>query len=103
MGLEGLIVARGDAVSGILNGIDTAVWNPTADPALAANYTARTLEKRGANKRALEAELGLDQHDGPLFVVVSRLTWQKGMDVMPEVLDHQIGRASCRERVCQYV
>ena len=91
MGLEGLIVARGDAVSGILNGIDTAVWNPTADPALAANYTARTLEKRGANKRALEAELGLDQHDGPLFVVVSRLTWQKGMDVMPEVLDHLVG------------
>ncbi|CDO34287.1 MULTISPECIES: glycogen synthase GlgA [Novosphingobium] len=91
MGLEGLIIARGHAVSGILNGIDTDVWNPATDKALAATFTARTLERRMANKRALEAEFDLDEDDGPLFIVVSRLTWQKGMDVLPEVLDHLVG------------
>ncbi|HKT85094.1 MAG TPA: glycogen synthase GlgA [Novosphingobium sp.] len=91
MGLEGLVVARGSAVSGILNGIDADLWNPAADTALAAKYTARSLEKRLSNKRALEAELGLDADEGPLFVVVSRLTWQKGMDVLPKVLDHLVG------------
>jgi starch synthase len=91
MGLEGLIASRGDAVSGILNGIDAAEWNPETDPALAKTYTAKTLASRKPNKRALEAEFGLARDDGPLFIVVSRLTWQKGMDVLPEVLDHLVG------------
>jgi starch synthase len=91
MGLEGLVIARGNAVSGILNGIDTELWNPANDTALAATYTARTLARRAVNKRALEAEFALDEDDGPLFIVVSRLTWQKGMDVLPEVLDHLVG------------
>ncbi|WP_067733219.1 glycogen synthase GlgA [Novosphingobium naphthalenivorans] len=91
MGLEGLITARGNAVSGILNGIDTALWNPAKDASLAASYNHHRLEKRIANKRALEAEFGLDEAAGPLFVAVSRLTWQKGMDVLPEVLDHLAG------------
>lgn len=91
MGLEGLVEGRGDRVFGIVNGIDTAEWNPASDPALAANYTARNLAKRVANKRALEAEFGLVESDGPLFIVVSRLTWQKGMDVLLEVLDHLVG------------
>lgn len=91
MGLEGLIVARGNAVHGILNGIDTEVWNPAKDPALAVRYTHRQLDRRAANKRALEAEFGLDEDDGPLFVVITRLTWQKGMDVLPEVIDHLVG------------
>jgi len=91
MGLEGLVIARGNAVSGILNGIDTAVWNPATDSALASTYSAPTLSKRVANKRAIEAEFGLERGDGPLFIVVSRLTWQKGMDVLIEVLDHLVG------------
>lgn len=91
MGLEGLIAARGDQVRGIVNGIDTAVWNPATDPALAARYTARTLAKRIANKRAIEAEFGLEAGDGPIFAVISRLTWQKGLDVLLEVLDHLVG------------
>ena len=91
MGLEGIIASRGDRVSGIVNGIDTAEWNPLTDPALVANYSARTLAKRTANKRALEAEFGLERGDGPLFIVVSRLTWQKGIDVLLEVLDHLVG------------
>jgi len=95
MGLEGLIASRGERVTGIVNGIDTDEWNPETDPALATNYTARTLARRAANTRALESEFGLDPGDtgtngGPLFVVVSRLTWQKGMDVLLECLDHLV-------------
>lgn len=91
MGLEGLIVARGDAVHGILNGIDTALWNPATDPALSARYGARALERRAGNKRALEAAFELEEGEGPLFVAITRLTWQKGMDVLPHVLDHLVG------------
>lgn len=91
LGLEGLIRSREGRVHGIVNGIDPAVWNPANDPALAATYTAETLDRRTANKRALEAEFGLEPGDGPLFIVVTRLTWQKGMDVLLEVLDHLVG------------
>lgn len=91
MGLEGLIQSRGDRVRGIVNGIDTHDWNPATDPHIAQTYTAKTLAKKRANKRALEAEFGLDEDDGPLFIAVSRLTWQKGMDVLIEVLDHLVG------------
>lgn len=95
MGLEGLIVARGDAVHGILNGIDAEVWSPLRDPELPTRYGPRNLERRRANKRLLQAEFGLDEDaqglDGPLFIAVTRLTWQKGMDVLPEVIDHLVG------------
>ena len=85
MGLEGLIAARKDVLHGIVNGIDTATWDPEADRHLAARYSARRLKAREANRRALDAELGLDEDDGPLFVMVTRLTWQKGMDLMAAV------------------
>ena len=87
MGLEGLIAARGDRVTGIVNGIDPAVWHPATDPALPAPYTIKSLARRALNKRALEKTFGLDRDDGPLFCVVSRLTWQKGMDVLAECID----------------
>ena len=91
MGLEGLILNRGPRVSGIVNGIDSAQWDPAIDPALPARFGVKSIAKRAANKRALEAEFGLEPGDGPLFVVISRLTWQKGMDVLLEVLDHMVG------------
>lgn len=91
MGLEGLIASRGNRVSGIVNGIDTGVWNPQSDPALARTFTARTLARRAANRRAVEAEFGLEPGEGPLFTVISRLTWQKGMDVLLEAIDHLVG------------
>ena len=87
MGLEGLIATRAAHVSGIVNGIDPAVWNPAADPALPAPYTARTLPRRIANKRAVEKMFALEPGDGPIFTVISRLTWQKGMDVLAGSLD----------------
>ncbi len=91
MGLDGVVRARSHLVEGILNGIDHAEWNPASDPALAANFTARGLGKRKANKRALEKTFGLARDDGPLFVMISRLTWQKGVDVLLEVIDHLVG------------
>lgn len=91
MGLEGIVLSRGDRVRGILNGIDTGQWNPETDGELAANYNARKLDRRTKNKRALEVELGLDADDGPLFIVIGRLTWQKGKDVLLEALDHLVG------------
>jgi len=87
MGLEGLIQARGARVHGIVNGIDPLVWNPEADPALPSPYSVRSIRRRTPNKRAVEKMFGLDQDDGPLFTVVSRLTWQKGMDVLGWCLD----------------
>lgn len=91
MGLEGIVLARSTCVHGILNGIDTAEWNPATDPHLAARYTAGKLAARATNSRALEQEFGLEPGDGPLFIVVSRLTWQKGMDLLPGALDHLAG------------
>lgn len=91
MGLEGLIAVRGGRVRGIVNGIDTGEWNPETDPALALPYGAQNLDRRKANKRALEEHFGLEDGDGPLFIMISRLTWQKGADLLPEVFDHLIG------------
>ena len=90
MGLDGLLRARRGALSGIVNGIDTGIWNPAADPNIAAPYTAKTLEKRVANKRAIEKRFRLDEGDGILHGVVSRLTWQKGMDIFAAGLDQLV-------------
>lgn len=86
MGLEGLLAGRADVVSGIVNGIDPAVWSPATDTALAATYDARTLPARKANRLALESRFGLDHDKAPLFCVVSRLTWQKGLDLLEQAL-----------------
>ncbi len=87
MGLEGLIQARRAEVHGVVNGIDPDVWNPATDPHLAATYTARTLDRRAHNKAAVEGAFGLEPGPGPLLCVVSRLTWQKGMDALAEAVD----------------
>ena len=87
MGLEGLIEARAGAVSGILNGIDTHVWDPAGDADLVSRYDQRSLGRRRANRAALEAAFALDAAPGPIFCVVSRLTWQKGMDLLAALVD----------------
>jgi starch synthase len=87
MGLEGLIRARAAVASGIVNGIDTSVWNPGTDTALAARYDQEHLDSRQSNKKTIEAGFELAPGDGPLFTVISRLTWQKGMDVLVDQLD----------------
>ncbi len=88
MGLDGLLRARRNVLTGIVNGIDTAIWSPASDEHLALSYVPRNfVRRRQANKRAIEQRLGLAEGDGPLFCVVSRLTWQKGMDLLVQALD----------------
>lgn len=85
MGLDGLLRSRATDLSGIVNGIDEAVWNPATDAHLLASYDATTLERKALNKRALQDRLGLDPDpDTLLACVVSRLTHQKGMDLLLE-------------------
>jgi starch synthase len=82
-GLDGMIRSRGRDVSGILNGVDGVVWNPRTDTALASRYEAADLSGKGRCKSALQSELGLGARaDAPLFGVVSRLTSQKGLDLV---------------------
>ena len=92
MGFEGLLRARSGVVSGILNGIDTEVWNPANDPALTKGFDAAHLDARAANKAALRNVMGLNQEPGALLVgVVSRLSGQKGMDLLLEALPTLLG------------
>ena len=88
MGLEGLLQLRAGHLTGILNGIDTAIWNPATDPNLDANYDRDHLDAKLKNKQALQRESGLEcRDDCPLFGVVSRLTTQKGLDLVAEIGD----------------
>ena len=87
MGLAGLLSARGSDLVGILNGIDTTVWDPSTDGLLEQRFTVETLAGRSANKAALQRRFGLEVNpDRLLFGVVSRLSWQKGLDLLVEVL-----------------
>jgi starch synthase len=92
MGFGGLLRARAGVVSGILNGIDTTIWNPAHDRLIAARYDRASLAKRAANKMELQARMGLAQQaDAPLFGVVSRLTWQKGIDLLLDCVPVLLG------------
>ncbi|PCD04683.1 glycogen synthase GlgA [Sphingomonas spermidinifaciens] len=91
MGLHGLLAGRGEVVSGILNGIDTEVWNPATDPALAVTFDAADLDRRAANKAALQRVFGLDEDPGAFLIgSVGRLTEQKGMDLLPPLMPELI-------------
>ena len=82
-GLDGAIRSRGGEVSGILNGIDEAIWNPATDAAIASCYDAERMAGKLACRRALQAELGLEVDDRALLLtLVSRLTSQKGLDLL---------------------
>lgn len=82
-GLDGVIRGRGSEVSGILNGIDPQVWNPATDAALAERYDAQRLDGKQRCRRALQQQLGLEVDEHALLVtVVSRLTSQKGLDLV---------------------
>ena len=81
MGLQGVIAARAGQMTGILNGVDTDVWSPETDTGIIP-YSARTLKRKALNRAALQAEFGLTV-PGPLAIIVSRLTDQKGIDLIP--------------------
>lgn len=87
MGLEGVLAARKADFSGILNGIDTAAWDPSTDPALTQTYTGRTLAKKSVNKRSVLERFGLGTDtSAPLFSVISRMSEQKGLDLVLQAL-----------------
>ncbi|MDB6177163.1 glycogen synthase GlgA [Paracoccus sp. Z330] len=83
MGLDGVMRHRRDSLVGILNGIDQDVWAPATDPLI---FGYDTPEGKEANKAALRDELGLPESDGPLCVIVSRMTHQKGLDMVLQAL-----------------
>jgi starch synthase len=94
-GMQGLLAMRRNVLHGIVNGIDTDEWNPATDPHLYERYDATRLDIKLANKRALQAQLGLAiDATAPLAGMVTRLTHQKGIDLvaaaMPALLAHGV-------------
>ena len=88
MGLDGLLRYRQPALTGILNGIDDAVWNPETDTLIPSPFSLGALDARKANKAALQTRMGLDRNPDALVLgVVSRLTSQKGLDMLVDRLD----------------
>ena len=92
-GLEALLRKRADRLSGILNGIDYRLWNPADDPAIPVTYTPESLFVREANKAALLNELGFIANDTgiaeghiPLLAMISRMDYQKGVDIAIEAI-----------------
>ena len=90
MGLDGILRAKAGGTLGIVNGIDTDVWNPATDRFLAKTFDAEHLDDRAENKRALRERLGLDQDASPLLCVISRLSGQKGLDLLLQILPRLI-------------
>jgi starch synthase len=90
MGLNGLINARQAQVHGIVNGIDTDVWNPETDKSIPKAYSAKKMTDREANRKALAKRFKLTAGDGPVFIVISRLTYQKGLDVLAASIDQLV-------------
>jgi starch synthase len=90
MGLDAMLRWREAVVSGIVNGIDTEVWNPATDDHLTQRYDSGDLAPRQRNKREIESRFGLPADDGPLLCMVSRLTAQKGIDLVANGLDAMV-------------
>ena len=87
-GLEGILSERRYKLHGVINGIDTKVYDPATDPALFKNYTLRSYGKKKLNKQALCEMLDLPYDENrPLMAMVTRLTEQKGMDLVGAVID----------------
>lgn len=86
--LDGILRRRAPILQGIVNGIDTTAFDPTTDPRIAANYSVQDRAGKAECKARLQQELGLEvRDDRPLMVMVTRLTRQKGMDLVTYALD----------------
>lgn len=93
-GLDNVLRNHEFKLKGILNGVDTSVWNPETDPFLPENYSVKNLSGKATCKRVLQEEMGLPQNEhAPLFGMVSRMADQKGFDLLQycadEILSHQ--------------
>jgi starch synthase len=90
-GLQGLLMHRNAILTGILNGVDPADWNPATDTHLARQYDIKNIKDKQVNKRELQQRMGLNiDPDIPLFGLVSRFTHQKGLDMVLEIAPHLI-------------
>ncbi len=85
-GLDDLLRLRQSALTGILNGLDTEVFDPATDTKIAANFDASSIDKRSENRAALRKELEMSPTTRPLAALVTRLTNQKGIDVLMEAV-----------------
>lgn len=86
-GFQGLLWDRRAALSGILNGTDEHIWNPSIDKAIAQTYDTDSLDDKAKNKAALQKEMGLpEKANAPMLGMVARMTEQKGMDLVVEAL-----------------
>jgi starch synthase len=87
-GLEGVLHDRQPDIVGILNGVDYSQWNPASDPHIAKHYSAASLTGKQSCKKALQRAFALPQKSAvPLFGMISRLTSQKGLDLIEKILD----------------
>ena len=87
MGLEHHLRARGGSVSGILNGVDYDEWSPEADPFIPFPYSSKKLSGKEENKKALMKDLGMEyRFDRPLMGMVTRLTYQKGIELVQQAM-----------------
>ena len=94
-GLEGLLEHRRDTTTGILNGVDYAVWNPGKDMNIPVQYNRRSLFHKTENKRALQEEFSLPVDTSvPVFAIISRLVEQKGIDLVLEILPDLMQRGA---------
>jgi starch synthase len=92
-GLEGVLQQRAADLVGILNGVDDHQWNPWTDPFLACHYGEKSLAVKGDCKSALLRAVGLpEKNDTPLIAMISRLTLQKGFDLIEEIFDSLMER-----------
>lgn len=95
MGFGGMLRAKSQDLSGILNGIDEEVWNPATDSDIFHSYESSDLKGKAKNKTALQKSLGLRvDAKAPLFCVVSRLTTQKGLDLLANMTDFLVSEGA---------
>lgn len=85
--LEGLLKSRSKDLYGIVNGIDYDVFNPETDPRITKNYNVKTFKLKKENKYALQKEMGLPKKDVPVIGLISRLTGQKGLNLIMDEID----------------
>lgn len=91
-GLEGVLRSRAQDLSGIANGVDTAVWNPAIDKRIPANFHSTNMAGKAVCKSALQQRMKLPHTNAPMFGMVTRLVWDKGLDLLLSCLDDLLRR-----------
>jgi starch synthase len=90
MGMDGVLKSNKSKLKGIVNGIDVEVWDPSRDPCLISTFGPESPDRRAGNRNYLMNLFDFSGRSGPLFAVVSRLTWQKGIDLLIDAVPHLV-------------